>query len=74
MDYLGEIGKQGILGLLLAASLALNFLLGRMLLDEKDKRIKSAEDVKEKLAVPIANIDRSLELIENKVMASKGGQ
>lgn len=71
MDYLNEIGKQGILGLLAAASLSLNFWLLKMVLSEKDKRIQAAEKVRDELVAPIAHIKESLELINEKVAISK---
>ncbi len=74
MEYLNGIAKEGLLGLLLAASLALNGLLLKMLLYEKDKRIAAAEDVRAKLAVPLSNMDKSLALINDKVTVSKGSQ
>lgn len=62
----------GILGLLLAISLSLNFWLLKMLLTEKDKRIESAESVVTGLTTPIAYIKDSLALIQEKIRVSKG--
>lgn len=69
---LSELAKQGLLGLLLAMSLALNGFLGKMLLYEKDKRIASAEQVRDELVEPIRSIKESLNLILEKIEISKG--
>lgn len=64
--------NYGILGLLLAISLSLNFWLLKMLLTEKDKRIEAAESVTTGLTTPIAYIKDSLALIQEKIRVSKG--
>lgn len=69
---LSELAKQGILGLLLAMSLALNGILGKMVLYEKDKRIATAEQVRDELVEPLRSIKESLNLILEKIEISKG--
>lgn len=70
---LTNLGQNyGIVGLVLAISLSLNFWLLKMLLTEKDKRIQAAESVTTGLTTPIAYIKDSLELIQQKIRISKG--
>lgn len=71
MDFLPELAKNGLLALLLAISMSLNFFLGKLLLYEKDKRIAEAEKVRDELVRPMGFIKESLELIEKKVEISK---
>jgi hypothetical protein len=68
---LGELAKQGLLGLLLAMSLTLNGILAKLLLSEKDKRIASAEKVRDDIATPLTYIKDSLGLIQEKVQIAK---
>jgi len=70
---LSELGKQGLLGLLLAISLSMNFVLGRLLLREKDKRVEDANKYQDNLVAPVTDIGRTLERIERKTIVAKEG-
>lgn len=72
MDLLNKLSDQGILGLLLAISLLANWLLLKLLLNEKDKRIDDAKAVTIGITTPLAFIKDSLGLIQEKVKVSKG--
>lgn len=72
MEFLGELAKNGVLGVLLAISLSLNFMLGRLLLYEKDKRIEDAVKNRDDLATPIKNLQQAVELQTSKIQISKG--
>lgn len=69
-----EIAKQGLLGGMLALSLTVNYRLGKMLLDEKDKRIGGAEKVRDDIAEPLKNLQKTTELIYDKIVISKEAQ
>lgn len=71
MELLGELAGNGLLGLLLAISLSLNFMLGKMLLSEKDKRGDDARESRDSIGVPLAEIRDSLSYIERKIRVSK---
>lgn len=73
MDF-SEIAKQGLLGIMLAISLTVNYRLGKMLLDEKDKRIGGAEKVRDDIAEPLKNLQKTTELIYDKIVISKEAQ
>lgn len=72
MEYLNGIAKEGVLGILLAASLATNYWLIKLLLYEKDKRIADALETKTSLMEPISFIKDSLGIIKDKILVSKG--
>lgn len=73
MDF-SELAKQGLLGVMLALSLTVNYKLGKMLLDEKDKRIGGAEKVRDDIAEPLKNLQKTTELIYDKIVISKEAQ
>lgn len=72
MDYLNSIAKEGVLGLLLAGALLMCWLLFKLLLNEKDKRIEDALKSKNDIIEPIGYIKDSLSLIKDKILISKG--
>lgn len=74
MDLLDKLAQSGLLGLLLSISLFANYKLGKMLLDEKDKRIGAAEKVRDDIASPLENIQKTQDLIYNKIQISKEAQ
>lgn len=78
MDTLGEIGKQGLLGILLAGSLGVNFYLFRAYIAEKDKRladqVQSKQDAitaRDTIADPLNIIKENTVLIYEKLKAEK---
>lgn len=73
-EQLGSLAKEGVLGVMLALSLGLNFWLINRLLSQMEKRVEAANKINEQLATPITNIDKTLALLNDKVVASKGGQ
>lgn len=74
MEFLGELAKQGLLALLLAISLSMNFMLGRLLLYEKDKRIEDAIKNRDDIVTPINNLTHSIEIQTRKIEISKGAR
>lgn len=72
MEYLNGIAKEGVLGLLLAASLVVVGILFKLLLYEKDKRIEDALKTKDNMMEPLEYIKDSLTLIKDKILVSKG--
>lgn len=70
MDY-SELAKQGLLGVMLALSLTVNYRLGKMLLDEKDKRITGAEKLRDDIALRDKYIQEALALTTGKIEAAK---
>ena len=73
-ELLTELPKFGLLGVLLAISLSLNWFLIKLILSEKDKRIEAAEKVRDELITPIGFIQESLKLIDSKITLSKEAQ
>lgn len=63
--------NYGVLGLLLAISLSLNFWLLKMLLTEKDKRIEEASKVTENIAQPLKLLQQSVDLQTAKIQEAK---
>lgn len=59
---------------LVAILLTLCWLLIKMLLTEKDKRIDDANKNKEDIVQPINNISKTLERIEEKTLVAKRGR
>lgn len=70
MDF-SEIAKQGLLGVMLALSLTVNYRLGKMLLDEKDKRIAGAEKLRDDIALRDKYIQEAMALTTGKIEAAK---
>lgn len=66
-----ELSRQGLLGLLLAISLTCIFILLRLLLAEKDKRIADANAVKDNISSPLLYMKDSLDLLQRKIEISK---
>lgn len=74
MEFINSLAGQGILGLLLAISLTIIGILGKMLLYEKDKRIDDALKVRDEIITPLNHIKDSLSLIDSKITISKEAQ
>jgi hypothetical protein len=69
---LSSLMKEGVLGIMLAIALVLVFILGKLLLTEKDKRIEDAGKYQTDLVKPIADMGKTLERIEEKTLVAKG--
>lgn len=67
-----SLGGNGPAWTLVAILLALCWLLIRMLLAEKDKRIEDAVKNRDELAAPMKSIGESLERVEKKIRIAKG--
>lgn len=70
-DLLTKLAGQSLLGLLLAISLTANYFLVKMILAEKDKRIVGAEKVRDDISTPLQNIQKTQDLIYDKIKISK---
>lgn len=68
---IGELSRQGLLGLLLAIALTCVFILLRLLLAEKDKRIADANAVKDNISAPLLYMRDSIDLLQKKIEISK---
>lgn len=68
---IADLGKQGILGLILAITLVALFTAVKLLLSEKDKRIEDAQQVRDSIAAPLKSIKDSIDLLQQKVTISK---
>lgn len=72
MDALiSALSGQGPFALLLAISLTTNFLLLRMVLNEKDKRIEEARKVTDDIALPLKLLQQSVDLQTAKIREAK---
>lgn len=65
------ISNGGLIGAFLAASLAVNGILFKLLLAEKDKRIQDAQNILNGIATSLTFIKDSLQLLDEKVRVSK---
>lgn len=74
MELLNKLAENGVLSIILAISLYTNAWLARALLAEKDKRIEGAEKVRDDIASPLANLQKSNDLIYEKIVVSKEAQ
>lgn len=64
--------QGGVLGTLVAILLGLCFLLVKLLLAEKDKRIEDANGYRDNIAEPLRRVADSQERIEGKILVAKG--
>lgn len=62
-SLLSDLARQGLMGLLLAITLTVAFVLGRLLLIEKDKRIEDANRVTDNIVGPLNNIKDNLQAL-----------
>lgn len=69
---LNNLGSNGPVWSLVAILLGLIWVLIKLLLAEKDKRIQDAKDNRDSLAQPLSYIRDSLDLIQKKIRISKG--
>lgn len=74
MELLQKLADQGVVALLLAISLLINYKLGSMLLDEKDKRIEGAEKLRDDIALRDKYIQEAMQLTTSKIRVSKEAQ
>lgn len=73
-DLIGSLAKNGLLSILLAISLLINWKLGNMLLAEKDKRIEGAEKLRDDIALRDKYIQEAMQLQTDKIKVSKEAQ
>lgn len=74
-EALKTISTQGgVLGSLLVITLLALAWAVKMLLAEKDKRIAAAEKVRDDIAEPLKNIQKTQDLIYSKIAISKEAQ
>lgn len=59
MDWLPELAKQSIFGIMLVISLGVNAYLFKILIKDKDKQIETAEKVRDNVVVPIEALTES---------------
>ena len=64
--------QGGVLGTMVAILLGLCFLLVKLLLSEKDKRIADANSYRDNMAEPLRRVAESQERIEGKILVAKG--
>lgn len=74
MELLTKLAENGVLSVILALSLWGNYYLAKILLAEKDKRIEGAEKVRDDIATPLSNLQKSTDLIYEKIVVSKEAQ
>ncbi len=72
MIDVSALGGNGPVWSLVGILLALIWLLIKMLLAEKDKRIADATNNLQNIVQPIADIGKTLERIEDKTLIAKG--
>lgn len=63
LPFLGQLATQGVLGVLLALSLFVNYLLFRIIQDLNEKRINDAKEITTKFFEPIENIKKNGETL-----------
>lgn len=59
MDFLNTLAERGILGLLLALALFVIYILFKLLMSEKDKRLEDAKQLNNGLMNPIKQIQEN---------------
>lgn len=60
LALISRLADQGVLGILSAISISLNFFLIKMLLTEKDKRREDAVETRDNLVAPIKEMKETL--------------
>lgn len=63
LPFIGQIATQGVLGILLALSLFVNWYFITKIQDINEKRVKDAQDFSDKLLDPVNAIKQNSELL-----------
>lgn len=73
MDELAKalISNGGLIGAFLLASLSVNAMLFKLLMNEKDKRLADAQNILSGIATSLTFIKDTLELLDQKVRVSQ---
>lgn len=73
MDELAKllISNGGLIGAFLLASLSVNAILFKLLMEEKDKRIADAQNILNSIATSLTFIKDTLQLLDEKVRVSQ---
>lgn len=71
MEFIPKLLESGVLGVILAISISLNYYLIKLLLDSYKTRIEEAKQYNVKLAGVILKFSNTIERLEKKVTLSK---
>lgn len=63
IPFLGELAKLGVLGVLLAISIAANIYFVRIILSQVEKRVEDAKEITTKIANPLETIKNNGDLL-----------
>lgn len=74
VPFTDSLTASGPAWTLVAILLTLSWLLIKMLLTEKDKRIEDAKKTQDDIVLPIKNMGDTLERIEQKTLVAKRGR